>query len=67
MARREAGTQAAASPADQERAGLMLTRKRVLRDLWNATHQRHRDQLTAALKHLDERIAALDQPGSEAS
>lgn len=60
--RRDAKELPPATPAEQERAGLMLTRKRVLRDLWNATQPRHRDQLMAALKHLDEKIAALSQP-----
>ncbi|MGH9396659.1 MAG: hypothetical protein ACRD18_07385 [Terriglobia bacterium] len=43
----------------RERESLELSRTRVMRDLAAATHARHRALLEAALKHLDEKIAAL--------
>ncbi len=42
-----------------ERESLELSRKRVVSDLQAATHPRRREQLEAALRHLDLRIAAL--------
>ena len=44
---------------EQERKSIELTRTRVLHDLEAATYNRHREQLEAALRHLDEKIAAL--------
>ena len=44
---------------DQERISLELTRKRVAGDLCRATHPRHRQQIEAALAHLDAQIARL--------
>lgn len=41
------------------RESLELSRTRVVRDLAAAAHPRHRALLEAALKHLDEKIAAL--------
>jgi len=49
-----------------ERESLELSRTRVLKDLESATHPRHRDQLQAALNHLDRKVAALER-GSDAS
>lgn len=43
----------------RERAGLELSRKKVLHDLENATNPRYRASLEAALKFLEEKIAAL--------
>ena len=43
----------------RELEGLEMSRTRVLRDLAAATHPRHRETLEAALKFLDEKIAAL--------
>ncbi len=42
-----------------ERESLELSRTRVLHDLESATHARRREQLQAALKHLDGKLAAL--------
>ena len=43
----------------REREGLELSRTRVQRDLASATNLRHRESLEAALRFLDEKIAAL--------
>jgi hypothetical protein len=43
-----------------ERESLELSRKRVLKDLESATHERRREQLRAALAHLDLKLAALE-------
>jgi hypothetical protein len=45
---------------EHQRASIELTRTRVLHDLETATHERYRLQLLAALKHLDQQLAALD-------
>ena len=45
--------------AEREREALLLTRKRVLHDIEGATHARYRQQLEAALKHLDQRLEEL--------
>ena len=45
---------------ERERESLLLSRKRVLRDIETATHARYRNQLEAALKHLDQRLKELD-------
>jgi galactokinase len=42
-----------------ERNSLELSRTRVLKDLAAATHPRRREQLEAALKHLDRKLAEL--------
>lgn len=44
----------------RERESLQLSRTRVLHDLDAATNPRYREQLQAALKHLDGKLAALD-------
>lgn len=44
---------------EQERRGLVLSRKRVLNDLELATHPNHRKSLEAALAHLDKKLAEL--------
>ena len=53
----------APDPAEIElrhkRAGIELSKVRVLHDLEAATHPRHRRQLQAALKHLDDQLASL--------
>ena len=41
----------------KELEGLQLSRTRIVRELEAATHPRHREQLTAALKFLDDKIA----------
>jgi hypothetical protein len=45
----------------RERESLQLSRTRVLKDLEAATHPRRRQQLQAALNHLDQKLAALGQ------
>lgn len=47
---------------ERERESAELTRTRVLRDLAAATHPRHREQMQAALKHIEAQIAALTDP-----
>jgi uncharacterized membrane protein YccC len=42
------------------RESLELSRKRVLNDLEAATHPRRREQLAAALRHLEQKLAALN-------
>ena len=44
---------------ERERESLQLSRKRVLHDLETATHARYRQQLEAALRHLDQRLKEL--------
>ena len=43
----------------QKRASLELSRTRVLHDLEAATHPRRKEQLTAALKHLEAQLSNL--------
>ena len=43
-----------------ERESLLLSRKRVLKDIETATHPRYRQQLEAALRHLDQRLKELE-------
>jgi hypothetical protein len=45
---------------DRERESLLLSRKRVLKDIETATHARYREQLEAALRHLDQRLKELE-------
>ena len=47
---------------DTRRESLLLTRVRVQRDLDAAKHPRHREQVAAALRHLDEQLAQLARP-----
>jgi hypothetical protein len=47
---------------ETEKRSLQLSRTRVLHDLESATHERHRQQLKAALDYLDGKLSALDQP-----
>jgi hypothetical protein len=42
-----------------ERQSLELSRTRVAKDLEGATHPRRREQLEAALQHLDRKLADL--------
>jgi hypothetical protein len=44
---------------DAERRSLELSRTRVVKDLEATTNFRRQEQLRAALKHLDEKLAAL--------
>ena len=44
-----------------ERESLELSRTRVLKDLEAAGHPRYRDQLQAALRHLETKLAALER------
>jgi hypothetical protein len=44
---------------EHERESLQLSRKRVLKDIEAATHPRYRQQLEAALKHLEQRLKEL--------
>jgi hypothetical protein len=46
----------------QKRASIELSRVRVLHDLEAATHPRRRQQLQAALKHLEKQLTALANP-----
>jgi hypothetical protein len=65
---RKSAAAKAAWTADQiarqrERESLELSRTRVMHDLERATNPRYRDQLMAAMHHLDEKLAALkDEP-----
>lgn len=43
----------------REREGLELSRTRILREIESAKHSRHRESLEAALRFLEEKIAAL--------
>jgi hypothetical protein len=43
----------------REREGLELSRTRIVRELGEARHPRHREQLTAALTFLEERLVKL--------
>jgi hypothetical protein len=45
---------------ERERTSLQLSRTRVLHDLQTATHARYREQLEAALRHLDSKLAAFE-------
>jgi hypothetical protein len=63
-AQRAAAPQTPLSP-DQirrrtERESLELSRTRVLKDLESVTHARRREQLEAALQHLNQKLAALE-------
>ena len=44
----------------RERESLQLSRTRVLHDLDRATNPRYRETLTAALRHLDGKLALLE-------
>ena len=44
---------------ERERESLQLSRTRVLHDLESATNPRYRETLSAALKHLDEKLASF--------
>lgn len=43
----------------RQRESLQLSRVRVLRDLETSTHPRYQENLRAALRHLDEKLAEL--------
>lgn len=62
---RQAAADSAKFTADQinrkrEQETLQLSRTRVLHDLQTATHPRYREQLEAALRHLEKKLAAFD-------
>ena len=63
--RRAASQSAKVSPVEaariQQRESLLLSRKRVLHDLDNAANPRYKKVLEGALKHLDEKLAELEQ------
>ncbi|HUL14639.1 MAG TPA: hypothetical protein VLV88_01485 [Terriglobales bacterium] len=44
---------------DRDKAGLELSRKRILNELEVATHPNHRKSLEAALAHLDQKLNEL--------
>jgi hypothetical protein len=58
-AARQAPVSAETLRIESERKSLELSRTRVLKDLETTTHPRRRDQLEAALHHLDAKLAAL--------
>lgn len=62
-ARRTAGRRTPPSPeeirVDTERKSLELSRTRVMKDLESTTNFRRQEQLRAALRHLDEKLAGL--------
>ena len=43
-----------------ERESLELSRTRVLKDIESTTHARRREQLQAALRHLEQKLSALE-------
>lgn len=43
-----------------QREMLLMDKMRIERDLANARHDRHREMLRDALRHLDEKLANLD-------
>lgn len=45
---------------ERERESLLLSRKRVLKDIETVTHPRYRQQLEAALQHLERRLKELE-------
>jgi hypothetical protein len=45
----------------RERESLEMSRRRVLKDIETVTHERYRQQLQSALKHLDQRLAELNR------
>jgi Ser/Thr protein kinase RdoA (MazF antagonist) len=61
--RRNAARAAQIDPAVAERArqreSWLLQRTRILHDLDRVKNQRHREQLEAALKHLEDKLAEL--------
>ncbi len=68
----EARRAAATAPAElspeqkarvRELESLQMSRIRVAADLGNAKHPQHRSMLEAALRHLDDKIAALTTAG----
>ncbi len=44
----------------KKREGLLMSRTRVLHDLESANNPRYREILQSALKHLDEKLAAIE-------
>jgi len=62
--RREGRQRPQISAAEAEkirlRESLLLSRTRVVRDLEQAQNARYRETLSAALKHLDEKLAELE-------
>jgi len=62
--RRDAARRIQPSPeqirVESERHSLELSRSRVLKDLESATHPRRREQLQAALLHVEQKLALLN-------
>lgn len=62
-ARRAAARQTRLTPEQirlqAERQSLELSRTRVMKDLESATHPRRREQLEAALRHLEQKLVEL--------
>lgn len=50
----------------RERESIELSRTRIVRELEESTHSRHREQLRAALAHLDAQLGELDQRSKRA-
>jgi len=44
----------------RQREGMLLSRTRILRDIEQAQNARYREILTAALKHLDDKLSKLE-------
>jgi hypothetical protein len=63
-ARRESRGRPQVTAAEAEkvrrRESLLLSRTRVLHDLQGTLNERYRETLSAALKHLDEKLAELE-------
>ncbi|HMD49434.1 MAG TPA: hypothetical protein VKG79_10065 [Bryobacteraceae bacterium] len=62
-ARKVASRGAMRDPVEAERKSqresLLLQRTRILHDLGQARHPRHKEMVEAALKHLDQKLAEL--------
>jgi hypothetical protein len=56
---RAAMTDPAEAERKRQRESLQLQRKRILHDIEQARHPRHRETLEAALEHLDRKLAEL--------
>jgi hypothetical protein len=59
IAARAAMTDPAEAERKRQRESLQLQRKRILHDIEQARHPRHRETLEAALEHLDRKLAEL--------
>jgi len=61
LAREASALSAAERDRLQKRESIVLSKVRVQHDLDAATHPRHRAQLRAALKHLEQQLRSLDE------